>query len=119
MAGMMAVVPPEIVFLQWLITEAGYSSPKIIPGGRWAAIIPKMFTHAIAIGPLFDYCSITTSWCYETREEAKAALVAWTGYGEPAGWIRHPDSGRRVARSENEFDENDRPVPIGEVYVRA
>lgn len=112
-------LPPDLLFLQWLITEAGMLSPKPIPGGRWAAIRPKLFTHAIVDGPMFDYCGIDNNWCYATREEAKAALDAWAGYGEPAGWIRHPDSGRRVSRSADEVDVGNKPVgAIGVLYVR-
>jgi hypothetical protein len=32
---------------------------------------------------------------YRTRDTATAALDAWDGNGEPAGWWRHPQSGRR------------------------
>jgi hypothetical protein len=36
-------------------------------------------------------------WCYSSYEKAKAALDAWSGEDgtEPAGFHRHPDSGRR------------------------
>lgn len=26
---------------------------------------------------------------------AVAALIAWNGEGEPSGWMRHPETGRR------------------------
>lgn len=34
-------------------------------------------------------------WCYDSVEAAIAAAEAWDGEGEPAGWFRHPFSGRR------------------------
>lgn len=34
-------------------------------------------------------------WCYHDYAKAKAAYDAWDGRGEPGGWHRHPDSGRR------------------------
>lgn len=111
-------VPPELAFLQWLIDQGGMRIPRIIPGNRWAAIQPKMFTHAIAIGPLFDYCGIDTHWCYATYADARAALDVWDGTGEPYGWIRHPDSGRRVAQTDDETDGEGKRVEKGAVYVR-
>lgn len=111
-------LPPDLVFLQWLIDEAGCLSPKPIPDNRWAAIIPKMFTHAIAVGPMFDYAGIDTHWCYKTRAQAQAALNAWDGRGEPEGWLRHPDTGRRRALEPGEVDEQGNVVEVGALYVR-
>ncbi|MGF6607040.1 hypothetical protein OKW45_001940 [Paraburkholderia sp. WSM4175] len=34
---------------------------------------------------------------YRDRGSATAALTAWDGHGEPSGWLRHPQSGRRRA----------------------
>ena len=112
-------VPPDIAFLQWLIDECGYRHPKPLPNGRWAAIHRKMFTHAILTGRIHCYIGIDEHWCFALEAEAIIALDAWDGTGEPTGWIRHPASGRRVSRGENEMDENGRIVPIGEMYVRS
>jgi hypothetical protein len=38
-------------------------------------------------------------WCYHDEQSALEALEAWDGTNEPAGWHRHPATGRR-------FDEN-------------
>jgi|SRR5579862_7181595 len=91
----MTDVPPDLAFLQWLIDVNRYLRPRPLPGGHWAAIMPMIFTHAIGTGRIGDYFGIENSWCYESREEAEAALEAWSGSGEPDGWIRHPPSGRR------------------------
>lgn len=55
-----------------------------------------MFTHAILSG-LNDW-GYEDRWCYSSYEKARAALDAWDGLDgtEPAGWHRHPRTGRRV-----------------------
>lgn len=68
------------------------SHPKPIKGGRqprYAAISPKMFTHAIVVAPMHDRYSIHDNYCYHGYAKAKAALDAWDGTGEPTGWHRH------------------------------
>ena len=41
------------------------------------------------------------------------------GEGEPEGWFRHADSGRRISRSAEEIDENgERVGAVGVLYVR-
>lgn len=50
----------------------------------------------LAIGdpcsPFFD-----DVWCYQApqTELAWRAALGWDGEGEPEGWYRHPESGRR------------------------
>lgn len=36
-------------------------------------------------------------WCYQAAQydEAWRAALGWDGEGEPEGWYRHPDTGRR------------------------
>lgn len=84
-------------FLMWLQGN-GYEEPKPLKDkpGRWAALQQFMFTWAIIEGQFGDYHGYEDRWCYSTREKAKAAFEAWNGIGEPTGWHRHPDSGRRV-----------------------
>lgn len=45
--------------------------------------------------PHADSFDVIDGWCYETLLGAVIALAAWDGEGEPAGWMRHPMSGRR------------------------
>jgi len=112
-------VPPDLAFLQWLIDECGYLHPRPIPGGRYACVRPKIFTHAIVTGRIGDMATIDKNWCYETYQQAKAALDAWDGTGEPEGWFRDPDTGRRVSRSPDERDEDGRLVgKVGVLYIR-
>lgn len=85
----------ELEYLQWLKQECGYLEPRPLPGGRWTAIWQLMFTHAIIVGQIGCYMGYDDRWCYDSFEQAKVAFDAWDGSGEPAGWHRHPTSGRR------------------------
>jgi hypothetical protein len=113
-----ATLPPDLVFLQWLIDQCGYKHPRPLPGGRYAAIWRLAFTHAIIVGRIGDRAGYDDRWCFNTYAEALIALEAWDGQGEPIGWIRHPNSGRRVSESPNEMDDNGKRVgAIGVSYV--
>lgn len=112
-------VPPDLAYLQWLIDACGYLHPKPLPGGRWAAIFPKAFTHAIIAGEIGDYTGFENNWCYETRAQAEAALDAWDGLGAPEGWFRDPVNGLRISRRADERDDDGRVVgEVGRLYVR-
>lgn len=110
-----------MVFLHILTTENGYRHARPTGGGRWACIAPKAYTHAIITGRIGDHVSISNNWCYHNLIEAKAALDAWErdGYaGEPKGWHRHPATGRRLAETDDCYDDDGKLVPIGTMYVR-
>jgi hypothetical protein len=85
----------DLSFLQYLKQECGYKDPRPLPGGRFAAILPLMYTNAIVVGRMGDDIGYDNRWCYRSYESAKAALDAWNGEGEPEGWHRHPPTGRR------------------------
>jgi hypothetical protein len=72
-----------------------YLVPEILPGGRWKAILPLLFTHAIVYGTLGDMTGMDDRWCYESLGGAIEAFFNWDGTGEPEGWHRHPVTGRR------------------------
>lgn len=74
-------------------SEHGYTDYVEFPNGNNACINRLMFTHAI----LSELTEIYHGdrWCYHSYEDAKAALDAWDGEGEPNGWHRHPTTGRR------------------------
>ena len=77
----------------------GYFAVRTLPlgdadyQGCQAALLPLMFTVAIVVD--FDRYGYADRWCYKSEEAARAALDAWNGVGEPIGWHRHPNSGRR------------------------
>ena len=68
--------------------------------GRNAAIMPFMFTWAIIAD--LTRTGYEDRWCYETLQDAIAALSEWNGEGEPEGWHRHPTSGRRRTKEGKE-----------------
>jgi hypothetical protein len=70
-----------------------YTDLRFFPNGRNAAITKLMYTCALIAD--VDMSGYEDRWCYETYDKAKAALDAWDGEGEPTGWHRHPDTGRR------------------------
>lgn len=73
---------------------AGLTEIKALSDNRWAGVHRFGFTDAILTGDLDNLNTYADRWCYE-RGSATAALKAWNGTGEPAGWHRHPRSGRR------------------------
>ena len=112
-------IPPDLAFLQWLIDECGYKHPRPLPGGRFACVARMMFTHALLVGRIGDRVGYADRWCYRSEAAAYKALQAWDGTGEPTGWVRHPDSGRRVSESPDERDQNgERVGEVGVTYVR-
>ena len=74
-----------------------YQHLRILPDGRAVWIQRKIFTHAITLGKAHDDIGHDNHWCYETRDQAVAALAAWDPMkqAEPEGWIRNPKTGRR------------------------
>ena len=87
-------------YFTYLLSQEGYSDPRPIRENEYACIVNFIFTHAIIVGRIGQYGTYNDRWCYETYEKAKAAFDAWDGVGEPDGWHRHPNTGRR-----REFDE--------------
>ena len=109
----------DVPYLQWLVLECGYRDVRPIGPGRYVAIMPLAFTAAIITGRIGDMCGLDDRWCYHDYRSARAALEAWDGEGEPAGWHRHPASGRRVSEAPDERDENGHMVgAIGVQYIR-
>lgn len=62
--------------------------------GRIIDVSRMLFTWRISVGDS-DCVYYEDVWCYETSERAFDAAAAWDGEGEPAGWHRHPPTGRR------------------------
>ena len=85
--------------------RVGYLHPRRITGGRYAAIAPMIYTHAIITGRIGDYWPTDDLWCYRDLATAKAALDAWDGTGEPEGWHRHPMSGHRPQQGDPLLEE--------------
>ena len=82
-------------FARFLREEERYTDLKWVGAAGWAGIRELLFTHAIIVGRVGQMSTYEDRWCYATREKAQAALAAWDGNGEPDGWHRHPNTGRR------------------------
>jgi len=86
----------------------GYRSIRDMGEGRYACLQPLLFTTAIITGRWGDYHSFDDRWCFRDGEGALAALDRWERVmfaGEPVGWHRHPDTGRRVDAEGREYVE--------------
>jgi hypothetical protein len=73
-----------------------YTHYTVLPNGRDACICKFAFTYAI-LADITEW-GYGDRWCYETRGKAIHGLGEWMqrdGEGEPEGWHRHVDSGRR------------------------
>ncbi|WP_423396044.1 hypothetical protein [Burkholderia sp. LMG 21824] len=73
--------------------EDGYTDYRVFTNGRDALVSRLLFTYAILSDMTVH--GYGDRWCYSSYADAKASLDAWDGEGEPTGWHRHPDSGRR------------------------
>jgi hypothetical protein len=78
---------------QQICAECGYTDYTRFANGRDACIAKFIFTFAI-LSDLTEW-GYGDRWCYESVWDAMEALAAWDGEGEPQGWHRHPDTGRR------------------------
>ena len=88
----------EALWLARLADANHYFAARPIGGHRWAAIHHFAFTDAILVGDMFDDWGYADRWCFERGPLALYALDEWESRefeGEPIGWHRHPDSGRR------------------------
>lgn len=73
--------------------ENGYLFRQKSDNGREVGIMPFIWTWAI-IADIHE-TGYEERWCYHTLEATIAAFEAWDGVGEPEGWHRHPNTGRR------------------------
>jgi hypothetical protein len=89
--------------LAWLANmgrqEYGYIAPAPMGNGRYCCIVPFAFTFGIISGRMFDDLGLCRPFgALPILGKALTALFDWAGKdfeGEPQGWHRHPDSGRR------------------------
>lgn len=97
----MTTASPADELLLERIRESGmgtYSDIQLKGDAGICLIQRFMFTYAIRTD--VDVWNLGDRWCYKTYAAAKAAFDAWDGTGEPLGWHRHPDTGRRYHNPE-------------------
>ena len=90
--------PEDLIWLDLLCEANAYYCPQIMPRRRYAVIHPFMFSWGIIVGDLGDDSGYSDRWCFKNFHAAATSLDIWArgGFtGEPHGWHRHPDSGRR------------------------
>ncbi|MFP4895671.1 hypothetical protein [Paraburkholderia sp. EG304] len=77
------------------LARMGYSRPfRYLPDGRVAALMEiNTWQWALVMG-IHPYGHMDAFY-FHSLEAARTAIDAWDGTGEPQGWFRHPQSGRR------------------------
>lgn len=62
-------------------------------------LYPRGQNLRICLSPEGDGENITSNYCFDDRRQAWEQALHWNGHGDPTGWIRHINTGRR-----QEFD---------------
>jgi hypothetical protein len=76
------------------VQRMGYVKPfRCFPDGRVCAIMPMSSIDVLCVG--IHPWGHANAYYYRAGGTAAAALEAWDGQGEPAGWWRNPSTGRR------------------------
>ena len=70
-----------------------YIETRELPDGRIIGVHRLMYHYTMHVD--IDEFGYRERYCFETKELALVALRTWDGTGDPAGWHRHPESGRR------------------------
>lgn len=90
--------------LQQILSGNNYTHAKELPDGRVAAIMHLLYTRAIVtLHPDTWRTCYEDRWCYSDLAKAAQALAEWDGTGEPQGWHKHPDTGRRREDGKPEY----------------
>jgi hypothetical protein len=86
-----------VSFEEWLRSPDGgdITAYKDLGDGLYAATKRLIYHWTMIVGQIGDYSGYEDRFCYATRAGAEAALLGWDGSGEPEGWHRHPNTGRR------------------------
>ena len=84
-------------FTAWLLEQYRVTPDhlKLLDDGRYILASPLMFHWTMMIGRVGDTWGYDTRYCYTHEAVALTALALWNGEGDPVGWHRHPDTGRR------------------------
>ncbi len=85
-------------FSAWVLSPQGGDclAVKLFPEiGFYAAVRRLLYHYTMIFGEIGDYQCYSRRWCYQTRQGAFEAMAAWDGLGEPEGWHRSPETGRR------------------------
>jgi len=80
-----------------MIETEGAILSREFPTGVCACVYSMSYGKGrICVGIVAEWAySYDHAYCYESIAQAVEALKAWDGTGEPQGWFRNPDTGRR------------------------
>ena len=68
---------------------------RVLPTGRIVEAWRFLFNTRVTVTePQMDGITHEDAWCYASPGQAIEVVNTWDGEGEPAGWIKHPTSGR-------------------------
>lgn len=70
-----------------------YEALRRLPDGRIIGVHRLLYHYTLQVD--IDWCGYHERYCYATLDGAMKALREWDGAGDPEGWHRHPESGRR------------------------
>lgn len=70
-----------------------YVVMKQLPDGRLCGVLRLLYHWTMHVD--IDPCGYRERYCYKSLPDAIIALDKWDGTGDPEGWHRHPESGRR------------------------
>ena len=71
----------------------GYSALKVLPDGRLVGVMKLLYHYSLHVG--IDEGGYSERYCYKDAAGCVLAMMAWDGEGDPLGWHKHPESGRR------------------------
>lgn len=75
-----------------------YRHVGVFGDGEYVAFYPLMFHWTMIRGNLDYQFGYDNRWCFANESVVRKEFEAWEALrfeGEPEGWHRHPDSGRR------------------------
>lgn len=77
------------------VSETKPLERRILESGDILELWRMLFTWRLTVTePQNDGMCWSDAWCYDDQRAARTAFFRWNGEGEPAGWIKHPMSGR-------------------------
>ncbi len=75
---------------------------RALPAGRVLYLSPLLTGNQLGVSRDAHVCTFTDTWDYPRflagrsfTDASWRAALGWDGEGEPEGWYRHPQSGRR------------------------
>ena len=75
------------------LNTQGYTYVLRMPDGSFCGVAPQLFTCGLFVGLTAD--RYARRYCYESKQAAVSALLAWDGCGDPPGpWIKEKPSDR-------------------------